>query len=478
MYRLKPSVERIRSAAALAQAGAIGLMLLPMAADAQMNRSRGNFSSSYSAPQYRIFEPSTNQFSRDNYRDLGLPGTQSFQNLQNRGRFDNSQIIIQGRGNDGVDYGSVYRQNNSGLNSFDYGRGYGHVADRLNTRSVGPERYVVTESPRISRFSSERAYGGIGVGTPATRSFQNGFNRRPGFGGGGFHEGWWRPRHHAFYGWSFSFFLDGWAFYPYYYPTFVVGVSYPSLYGCYYGVLPPYIAADNVYLTPPQVIYVPYPVYTDAGSYQGWRDDGYSKVPTAVPDKDTPKKDEDNGYRITESTKQTDGDMAAAGADEPDSEASAESAAKPDKAVSAESAKKSDKSLVADPAKKTDKDLDAAIRDISTAWHTGNTDLLSQYIRPDARIAVYLRGIYQYSMDAGDYMDMTRDAFSTMTTVRFELNDVLLKAPGVYSVSGRHVYRNNDGSRRTVYVSFVLEKKAGRFVITQVGTAPDKIEEQ
>jgi hypothetical protein len=89
---------------------------------------------------------------------------------------------------------------------------------------------------------------------------------------------------------------------------------------------------------------------------------------------------------------------------------------------------------------------------------------------------VFRRGKYDYSMDANDYLDVTRDAMRVIQTVDFKIEHVRRKADGVWSLAGRHVYRDKNGSRRTVFVSFVLERIHGRWTITQVGTAPERLD--
>jgi hypothetical protein len=122
-------------------------------------------------------------------------------------------------------------------------------------------------------------------------------------------------------------------------------------------------------------------------------------------------------------------------------------------------------------------DLDNAIDDIRTAFQTGNVDSLVNVTDPNVRIAVFLRGKYDYSMGAGDYLDLTRDALHTTETISFDLYQIHPRSAGVWVVSGRHVYRDKDGQPRTMYVSFVLERINGKLTITQVGTAPDRIRE-
>lgn len=121
--------------------------------------------------------------------------------------------------------------------------------------------------------------------------------------------------------------------------------------------------------------------------------------------------------------------------------------------------------------------LDSAIDKIRDTFRTGDVQSLVDITDPKVRIAVFQRGKYQYSIDPGDYLDMTRDALQSTETVAFDLYRVHQRGAGVYVVSGKHEYRNHDGETRTVYVSYALERIDGRWLLTQVGTAPDRIEE-
>lgn len=246
--------------------------------------------------------------------------------------------------------------------------------------------------------------------------------------------GFFGPTHprHYYAGWGYAYFTDGGAFYPYYYPTFINGVTVPSPYAYYYDVCPPYIDQTAAYNAPPQYIYVPVPVYNNVGGYQGWKSDD-------VDDYYLNRQTTDSGYRIGETN-----------VSRPSSPSSAPT---------------------------TDSAVQSASDDIHKAWQDGNIDLLAKHVRPDSQLAIYLRGQYQYSLDTGAYLDMTRDAFHNTKTVSFTLDHVTRKQNGVYSVTGQHVYKDNQNQQHTVYISFVLEKTDKDYFITQVGTAPDQVKE-
>lgn len=117
-----------------------------------------------------------------------------------------------------------------------------------------------------------------------------------------------------------------------------------------------------------------------------------------------------------------------------------------------------------------------AVDELQEAFVEGNIDSLVALTDPKVRIAVFLRGKYRYSIDSGDYIDMTRDALRAAETITFDITRVHERTAGVYVVSGEQVYRDHDGNARKVYASFVLEAINNMWTLIQVGTAPDRVQ--
>ncbi len=222
----------------------------------------------------------------------------------------------------------------------------------------------------------------------------------------------------VYFGWDSGFFPGDWAYYPLYYPVYEPGLSVYSPYANYDGVAPGWISINGIYIMPPPVVYLPQPIYAPTGEYNGW----------AADDTDSyylnQNKDE-NGNRISS----------------------------PDPINS---------------------ELESAMSDIRQAWENKNISLLEKHVKKADKIAVTLRGKYQYSLDSGDYLDMTKDAFRTTKTVNFALENPVRKENGIYVVTGRHVYIDKNGSQRAVFLSYLFEKTDNVYYITQVGTAPDR----
>ncbi|MCW3099539.1 MAG: hypothetical protein JWL77_5157 [Chthonomonadaceae bacterium] len=117
-----------------------------------------------------------------------------------------------------------------------------------------------------------------------------------------------------------------------------------------------------------------------------------------------------------------------------------------------------------------------AIDCLTEAFQGGNIDCLVTLVDPNTSIAIYQNGHYQYSLPANDYIDLARDAVQSMHTVDFRLNDLHQRAPNVFSVAGRQTYQDQNGQTRTTWVSFVLQDIGGHWTLTQVGTAPERIQ--
>jgi hypothetical protein len=111
-----------------------------------------------------------------------------------------------------------------------------------------------------------------------------------------------------------------------------------------------------------------------------------------------------------------------------------------------------------------------AVEDIRKAWLNGDFERLKARIRDDGNVRIYLRGKYKYSISAGDFGQMTRDAMSRIDTSSFELNAPQRLEDGRAFVSGKHVYRDPDGEKREVFVSYVLERDGGRWKIVEAGS--------
>ncbi|MCX6362543.1 MAG: hypothetical protein NT029_22345 [Armatimonadetes bacterium] len=221
-----------------------------------------------------------------------------------------------------------------------------------------------------------------------------------------------RPASRTTINFFFGFFPDHYHYYPYYCPTFVQSDVFFSPFHYYYGFCPPWIYRRHVIYGAPRVIYVESPIYV-GDECRGW--------------------DDEDEYYLTRNSW---ANLREADAD----------------------------------------GLRYAADDIEDCFRNADINLLAGLTDPDVRIAIYQRGRYQYSLAADDYLDLTRDAIRNIDTVAFDLTRVRRRGNGVYTLSGIHVYRDKGGDRRKVFVSMAVERVQGRWTLTQVDTAPDRLE--
>jgi hypothetical protein len=119
--------------------------------------------------------------------------------------------------------------------------------------------------------------------------------------------------------------------------------------------------------------------------------------------------------------------------------------------------------------------IEAAIADIRLAWINRDSELLMRHVGTSGeRVDVVLDGKYSYSLDSDDYAAMTRDAVNTTQTVGFTLESVR-KRGELYVFYGKHEFYGVSGEWKVAYVSYVLEKRAGTWVITEVGSSMSKL---
>jgi hypothetical protein len=65
---------------------------------------------------------------------------------------------------------------------------------------------------------------------------------------------------------------------------------------------------------------------------------------------------------------------------------------------------------------------------------------------------------------------MTRDAMSRLDTLSFELDAPKTKAEGRAFVTGKHGFKDANGEKREVHVSYLMAKEEGRWYIAEAGS--------
>lgn len=115
--------------------------------------------------------------------------------------------------------------------------------------------------------------------------------------------------------------------------------------------------------------------------------------------------------------------------------------------------------------------IERALSDIRSAWLYGEPERLLRHVRNDTRVDVLMDGDYSYSLSDDDYRDMTRDAVSNTRTVEFYFDSVRRRGDDRIVADGRHVFYSRQGDRKTIYITYQLERIGGEWIITEVGSS-------
>ena len=123
----------------------------------------------------------------------------------------------------------------------------------------------------------------------------------------------------------------------------------------------------------------------------------------------------------------------------------------------------------------TYKALDEALSDVRSAWLSGRYDLIERHVMPNDKVAIFLDGRYDYSIDGEDYLHMTRDALQDLETVSFVWDNVRQRTDGTVTAFGTHRYFDASGNVKTVYVSYTLDKVGSEYYIVEIGSSLDPL---
>ena len=116
-----------------------------------------------------------------------------------------------------------------------------------------------------------------------------------------------------------------------------------------------------------------------------------------------------------------------------------------------------------------------AMADIRHAWMNGEFTRLKSRIPGKGRVRIYLKGKYKYSVDAGDFEQMTQDAMKRIDTTAFTLDHVKRLSDDRAFASGKHVYYDPEREKHEVYVSYGLAREEGRWRIVEAGSSTEPI---
>lgn len=124
--------------------------------------------------------------------------------------------------------------------------------------------------------------------------------------------------------------------------------------------------------------------------------------------------------------------------------------------------------------KRVEQDVETAMEDIRNAWILGDIDLLLRHVRSEQDLGVYLKGKYIYSLPSADYRDLTKDAMKASETLGFKWVGVDRKSDDEAIVKAEHTFKDRDGDKHTVFVSYTLLNENGAWWIAEVGSSDKK----
>jgi len=116
--------------------------------------------------------------------------------------------------------------------------------------------------------------------------------------------------------------------------------------------------------------------------------------------------------------------------------------------------------------------LKEAVRDIETAFRSGNISLLERHVRPTDVLTLQSKGRSRKPLAGAAYLEMTAAALKDMRTVSYTLDKVEPASGGAWMVYGRHVIRAEDGTEKAFVVGFVLKKRGEDWMIAEVSAEP------
>ena len=119
--------------------------------------------------------------------------------------------------------------------------------------------------------------------------------------------------------------------------------------------------------------------------------------------------------------------------------------------------------------------MNAAVDDIKNAWLTGDSDLLARHIDSAGNMAIYLEGKYSYSLSGADYLQMSVDAMTNITTANFTVYKTEQRSDGAYTVLAKHEFRDVDNNSKVAYVSYTLTRENGDWIIVATGSSDKKL---
>jgi hypothetical protein len=119
--------------------------------------------------------------------------------------------------------------------------------------------------------------------------------------------------------------------------------------------------------------------------------------------------------------------------------------------------------------------IDRTLADIRSSWLRGDPTALLNHVRSDISIDVLLDGDYSYTVTGSDYRGMVSDAVRATKTSGFVFDSVRRRGDDKIIAYGRHTAYSSDGDKKVVYVSYLLERRGGEWIVTEVGSSAKRV---
>jgi hypothetical protein len=117
-----------------------------------------------------------------------------------------------------------------------------------------------------------------------------------------------------------------------------------------------------------------------------------------------------------------------------------------------------------------------AIDDIRDAWIDSDIELLANHLSDDLDVRVYFDGNYSYTTSTDDFYGLTADTMSTTETVAMDFDQPTWVSRTEVFFTGSQIFRDPDGNRHTLYVSYRLRQLGYDWYIVGFGSSQQPIE--
>ena len=119
--------------------------------------------------------------------------------------------------------------------------------------------------------------------------------------------------------------------------------------------------------------------------------------------------------------------------------------------------------------------LASAYSDIQRGWIRGDVSLIKKHVDMTGSISILSQAKYQYSVPSDKFITSTDNMFDQIVTKSFTVTALQKQTNGDITAFATHVYslRSADDSdpKKTIYVSYVMSKKALGWVIVAVDSS-------